>query len=88
MSDSRRLVAKVISTWDVLRDAEVGVLEYTEQLTYLRFRKMAHEWAPVRSTRSRSSRTGTPGRRLLGADGIELEYTSPFEALNAGAAPE
>ena len=35
MTDSRRLVDKLWSYCDVLRDDGVGVIEYTEQLTYL-----------------------------------------------------
>ena len=45
MTDSRRLVDKLWSYCDVLRDDGVGVIEYTEQLTYLLFLKMAHERA-------------------------------------------
>ena len=44
-TNSRRLVDKLWSYCDVLRDDGVGVLEYTEQLTYLLFLKMAHERA-------------------------------------------
>ena len=43
MTDSRRLVDKLWSYCDILRDDGVGVIEYTEQLTYLLFLKMAHE---------------------------------------------
>ena len=43
MSDARRLVDKLWSYCDVLRDDGVGVIEYTEQLTYLLFLKMADE---------------------------------------------
>ena len=35
MADARRLVAKPMAYRDVLRDDGVGVIEYTEQLTYL-----------------------------------------------------
>ena len=45
MNDSRRLVDKLWAYCDVLRDDGVGVIEYTEQLTYLLFLKMAHERA-------------------------------------------
>ena len=45
MTDARRLVDKLWSYCDVLRDDGVGVLEYTEQLTYLLFLKMADERA-------------------------------------------
>lgn len=43
MSDTRRLVDKLWSYCNVLRDDGVGTIEYTEQLTYLLFLKMAHE---------------------------------------------
>ena len=42
MRDARRLVDKVWSYPHVLRDDGVGVIEYTEQLRYLLFLKMAH----------------------------------------------
>lgn len=45
MTDSRRLVDRMWSYCDVLRDDGVGVIEYTEQLTCLLFLKMAHERA-------------------------------------------
>ena len=43
MSEARRLVDKLWSYCNVLRDDGVGTIEYTEQLTYLLFLKMAHE---------------------------------------------
>lgn len=45
VSDSRRLVDKLWAYCNVLRDDGVGVIEYTEQLTYLLFLKMTHERA-------------------------------------------
>ena len=74
---SRQLVDKLWSYCNVLRDDGVSTIEYTEQLTYLLFLKMAHE----RATR-RSSRADRPGRvldwqRLLDADGDELEVDVP-----------
>ena len=45
MTDSRRLVDKLDSFRNLLRDDGVGVLDYIEQLTYLLFLKMAHERA-------------------------------------------
>jgi len=42
MADARRLVDKLWSYCNVLRDDGVGTIEYTEQLTYLLFLKMAH----------------------------------------------
>ena len=75
MNDSRRLVDKLWSYCDVLRDDGVGVLEYSEQLTYLLFLKMADE---------RSRRPEGFGRevivpakyswhRLIDATGVDLE---------------
>ena len=73
MADSRRLVDKLWSYCNVLRDDGVGVIEYTEQLTYLLFLKMAHE----RSTRKLNPQQIMPDlyswQRLLDADGMELE---------------
>lgn len=73
MADARRLVDKLWSYCNVLRDDGVGTLEYTEQLTYLLFLKMAHE----RATRKLSPEKVVPDefswQRLLDADGIQLE---------------
>ena len=63
MSDSRRLVDKLWSYCNVLRDDGVGVIEYTEQLTYLLFLKMAHE----RATRKLNPQQIVPGRVLVAA---------------------
>lgn len=48
MSDSRRLVAELVAGSNVLRDSGVNMYEYTEQLTYLLFLKMAQVRAPGR----------------------------------------
>lgn len=77
MTDARRLVDKLWSYCDVLRDDGVGVIEYTEQLTYLLFLKMAHE----RATRPLRPQQIVPAefswQRLLDAQGdrLEAEYT-------------
>jgi type I restriction enzyme M protein len=75
VSDGRRLVDKLWSYCNVLRDDGVGTIEYTEQLTYLLFLKMAHE----RETRQvRPERIVPPHcswQRLLDADGDDLETT-------------
>lgn len=74
MTDSRRLIDKLIAYRNVLRDGGVGVIEYTEQLTYLLFLKMAHE----RATRKLAPQQIVPEefswQRLLDADGQELEH--------------
>jgi type I restriction enzyme M protein len=83
MSDSRRLVDKLWSYCNVLRDDGVGVIEYTEQLTYLLFLKMAHE----RATRKLKPQQIVPEeyswQRLLDAEGtqLEFEYTRTLQGL-------
>jgi type I restriction enzyme M protein len=75
MTESRRLVDKLWSYCNVLRDDGVGVIEYTEQLTYLLFLKMAHE----RATRKLNPQQIVPEQyswqRLLDTDGTALETT-------------
>lgn len=83
MADARRLVDKIWSYAHVLRDDGVGVLEYTEQLTYLLFLKMAHE----RATRTLRPEQIVPKefswQRLLDAEGVKLEtaYTEILQGL-------
>jgi type I restriction enzyme M protein len=73
--EARRLVDRLWSYCNVLRDDGVGTIEYTEQLTYLLFLKMAHE----RETRSLNPERIVPAncswQRLLDADGDDLEVT-------------
>lgn len=77
MTDSRRLVDKLDSFRNLLRDDGVGVLDYIEQLTYLLFLKMAHE----RATRKLNPEQIVPQeyswQRLLDVEGValEVEYT-------------
>ena len=75
LADSRRLVDKIWSYCHVLRDDGVGVIEYTEQLTYLLFLKMAHE----RATRKLRPQQIVPEKfswqKLLDAEGADLEVT-------------
>jgi type I restriction-modification system DNA methylase subunit len=75
VSDARRLVDKLWSYCNVLRDDGVSTIEYTEQLTYLLFLKMAHE----RETRALKPERIVPPhcswQRLLDADGDDLEIT-------------
>ena len=75
MSDARRLVDKLWSYCQVLRDDGVSTIAYTEQLTYLLFLKMAHE----RANRSVLPEQIVPDdcswQRLLDADGDQLEIT-------------
>ncbi len=72
----------------MLRDDGVGVIEYTEQLTYLLFLKMAHE----RATRKLNPQQIVPEeyswQRLLDAEGTELEvvYTRILVGLPSSRA--
>ena len=61
MSDSSALVNKLWAFCSVLRDDGVGTLDYTEQLTYLLFWKMAHEREPEQSTQKRLFPRIVPG---------------------------
>ena len=71
--DTRRLVAKCGATATCCATTGVATIEYTEQLTYLLFLKMAHERATRRAQPDGSHRWQTPGSALLDADGDELE---------------
>lgn len=75
MSDTRRLVDKLWSYCHVLRDDGVSTIEYTEQLTYLLFLKMAHERATRPLKPERIVPDDCTWQNLLDADGDELEVT-------------
>ena len=75
MSESRRLVDKLWSYCNVLRDDGVGTIEYTEQLTYLLFLKMAHEREIRALNPERIVPENCSWQRLLDADGDDLEVT-------------
>ena len=75
MSDARQLVDKLWNFCNLLRDDGVSTIDYTEQLTYLLFLKMAHE----RETRPLNPEKIVPKdcswQRLLDNDGEQLEVT-------------
>lgn len=73
MTDSRRLVDRMWSYCDVLRDDGVGVIEYTEQLTCLLFLKMAHERATRKLAPQQIVLEKYSWQRLLDAQGDDLE---------------
>lgn len=75
MSDARRLVDKLWSYCNVLRDDGVSTIEYTEQLTYMLFLKMAHERENRPLKPERIVPPECSWQRLLDADGDELETT-------------
>ena len=87
MSDARQLVDKLWNFCNLLRDDGVSTIDYTEQLTYLLFLKMAHE----RETRPLNPEQIVPAdcswQRLLDSDGDELEvtYAKGAEDLKSGA---
>lgn len=72
MSDARQLVDKLWNFCNLLRDVGVSTIEYTEQLTYLLFLKMAHE----RETRPLGPEKIVPDdcswQQLLDNDGDDL----------------
>ncbi len=72
---SRQLVDKLWSYCNVLRDDGVSTIEYTEQLTYLIFLKMAHERATRKIKPMKIVPDSCSWQRLLDADGDELEIT-------------
>jgi type I restriction enzyme M protein len=75
MTESRRLVNRLVAGSNVLRDAGVNMYDYTEQLTFLLFLKMAEE----RATRSINPEPIVPPefawRQLLDRSGQDLEDT-------------
>jgi type I restriction enzyme M protein len=75
VSNSSVLVNKLWAFCNVLRDDGVGTLDYTEQLTYLLFLKMAHE----RETRALNPENIVPKecswQKLLDSEGDALEKT-------------
>ncbi|MCU1589693.1 MAG: Site-specific DNA-methyltransferase (adenine-specific) [Frankiales bacterium] len=83
MSDTRRLVDKLWSFCNVLRDDGVSTIEYTEQLTYLLFLKMAHERAIRTIKPEQIVPESCSWQRLLDADGdaLELTYKHMLEEL-------
>jgi type I restriction enzyme M protein len=87
MADSRRLVDKLWSYCNVLRDDGVGVIEYTEQLTYLLFLKMAHERASRKLNPQRIVPEEYSWQRLLDAEGAVLETTYTEILLGLGRQP-
>ena len=85
MTDSRRLVDKLDSFRNLLRDDGVGVLDYIEQLTYLLFLKMAHERAMRKLKPQQIVPQEYSWQRLLDAEGValEVEYTRILVGLAA-----
>jgi type I restriction enzyme M protein len=75
VSEARRLVDKLWSFCNLLRDDGVSTIEYTEQLTYLLFLKMAHERAHRPLKPEQIVPASCDWQLLLDADGDQLEVT-------------
>ena len=73
MSESNPLVAKLVAGSNVLRDSGVNMYEYTEQLTYLLFLKMAEERARRPLNPERVVPDEYSWHQLLGLSGEALE---------------
>lgn len=82
-AETRRLVDKLMSYRDVLRDDGVGVIEYTEQLTYLLFLKMAQERAIRKLKPEQIIPDEYSWPKLIDAQGEDLEiaYTRILQGL-------
>jgi type I restriction enzyme M protein len=83
VSEARRLVDKLWSYCNVLRDDGVGTIEYTEQLTYLLFLKIAHERATRNLNPQQIVPPGYSWQTLLDAkgDALETHYRHILEEL-------
>jgi type I restriction enzyme M protein len=83
-AEAKRLVDKLWAYANVLRDDGVGTIDYTEQLTYLLFLKMAHERAILPfADEAPIVPDEFSWQRLLDADGesLEIEYTRILNGL-------
>lgn len=83
MSDVNTLVNKLWSYCNVLRDDGLSYGDYTEQLTYLLFLKMADEYTGPPWNRPSPVPEGYGWPSLIQRDGIELEihYREVLEHL-------
>jgi len=77
-TELRRLVDKLWSYCDVLRDAGVSSIDYVEQLSFLLFLKMADERAnnPLRAAQVLPAHLNISWKHLASLDGdaLEIEY--------------
>ncbi len=75
MADARQLVDKLWNFCNLLRDDGVSTIDYTEQLTYLLFLKMAHEREHRPLNPERIVPEDCSWQLLLDKSGPELENT-------------
>jgi type I restriction enzyme M protein len=85
--EARRLVQKLWSYCDVLRDDGVSSIDYLEQLTFLLFLKMADERVHSRLNPQRIVPAGYDWQALLAEDGraLELTYMEILDELGQGS---
>jgi type I restriction enzyme M protein len=76
-----KIVAKLWSYCQVLRDTGVGTLDYVEQLTFLLFLKMAHEQYELTGTRVIPEGYDWPSLVALDGDELETHYRKLLEKL-------
>ncbi len=83
MTDSSNLVNKLWSYCDVLRDDGLSYGDYTEQLTYLLFLKMADEYTKPPWKRASPVPAGYDWPALVAKDGdaLEVHYRKTLEHL-------
>ena len=83
-AQSRQLVKKLWNYCKVLRDDGVGTIDYTEQLTYLLFLKMANERELNQLRPEQIVPPECSWQRLLDANGTQLEsvYSEILETLS------
>jgi type I restriction enzyme M protein len=88
LADAKRLVDKLWAYANVLRDDGVGTIDYTEQLTYLLFLKMAHERAILPfEDEAPIVPEAFSWQRLLDARGDELEQEYSRILVGLGREP-
>lgn len=83
MSDATTLVNKLWSYCNVLRDDGLSYGDYLEQLTYLLFLKMAHEYegAPWKRRSPVPEGYGWPALMAREGDALEVHYRKTLEHL-------
>ncbi len=80
---SAEIVQKLWNYCNVLRDAGLSYGDYTEQLTYLLFLKMAHERKQIQPDRAPHIPEGYQWSDLVGLEGdaLEVHYRKTLEML-------
>ena len=79
-----RLVTKIVGFSDILRDSGVGVIDYTEQITYLLFLKMADEFEtrPVNPQKILPNDYSWNRLSNLSGEKLQMQYEDTLSALS------